>query len=225
MPKKLITIYQTLKKAYGSQHWWPAESPFEVVVGAILTQNTSWTNVERVISRLKEKNLLSAKRMSKFPVKALARCLRPAGYFNVKTRRLKNFLIFLTEEYGGNLKHLFTEPLAVLRQKLLDVNGIGPETADSIILYAAGKPIFVVDGYTRRAFSKLGLLKASASYHETQSYFMNNLPLNVKLFNEFHALIVEHAKRFCKTRPICGPCPLRSGCVYGRMHHTRTGSS
>ena len=217
MSKSLFTIFKILKKAYGPQHWWPADSPFEVAVGAILTQNTSWKNVERAIGRLKKKNLLSTGRMSRSPIKTLAQCLKPAGYFNVKARRLKNFLIFLSNEYKGSLQKLFTEPLAALRQKLLTINGIGPETADSIILYAAEKPIFVVDAYTKRIFSRIGFLKLSASYDETQACFMKNLPLNTKLFNEFHALIVEHAKRFCKTKPVCEPCPLRPRCEYAKQ--------
>ena len=214
MQKRLIALFHSLKKAYGPQHWWPADTPFEMAVGAILTQNTSWANVERAIGRLRERDLLSAKRMSKAPLRVLSQCLKPVGYFNVKAGRLKNFLNLLSSEYKGSLKKLLTEPLPALRQKLLDVNGIGPETADSIILYGAKKPIFVVDAYTRRVFSRTGLLRPSASYEETQAYFMEHLPSQVGLFNEFHALIVEHAKQFCKTKPVCGPCPLRLSCNY-----------
>ncbi|OIO37812.1 MAG: endonuclease [Candidatus Omnitrophica bacterium CG1_02_49_16] len=221
MQKNLLALFRILKKSYGSQHWWPANTPFEVAVGAILTQNTSWANVERAIDLLKKAKLLSPKKMFRAPPRILLRCLRPAGFFNIKAKRLKNFLDFLFVEYGGSLKRLFAQPTANLRQKLLNVNGIGPETADSIILYAAEKPIFVVDAYTKRIFSRIGSIRETDSYDQVQGYFMRSLPGKTALFNEFHALIVEHAKRFCRVKPICDPCPLRLHCRFAKHLSTK----
>ncbi len=209
-----IVIYRALKRAYGPQYWWPADTKFEVIVGAILTQNTAWINVERALVRLKEKKLLFISAMSKIPIRHLADCLVPAGYFNIKAKRLKNFLSALNLKYRGSLKLFLGQPIPKLREELLSINGIGPETADSIVLYAANKPIFVVDAYTKRIFSRIGMIKFAASYGEIQQYFMNNLPKSVSLFNEFHALIVEHAKRICKNKPLCRQCVLRNQCQY-----------
>ncbi|HTL71068.1 MAG TPA: endonuclease III domain-containing protein [Candidatus Eisenbacteria bacterium] len=205
-------IYRRLLARYGRQKWWPADTPFEVIVGAILTQNTAWANVERAIAALKKRRLLTPRGVCRVPVSSLASVIRPAGYFNVKARRLKNFIRFLDREYGGSLPALLAEPAPVLRQKLLGVNGIGNETADCIVLYAAGKPSFVVDAYTKRLFSRYGLLRADADYAAVQRMFTESLPQSARLFNEYHALIVEHSKRACSARPLCGQCILRAEC-------------
>lgn len=207
--KKLLAIYRALYKAYGPQHWWPGETPFEVMVGAVLTQNTAWANVEKAIANLKRHGLLIPSRMSAVTPKRLALLIRPSGYFNVKAKRLKHLVSFITREYGGSLRRLFAEGPAELRRKLLDVHGIGPETADSILLYAAKRPFFVVDAYTRRVFGRHGLVAESARYHDVQGLVMENLPRSEPLFNEYHALIVKVAKERCKKRrPLCTGCPL-----------------
>ncbi|MBI3315412.1 MAG: hypothetical protein HYZ87_00335 [Candidatus Omnitrophica bacterium] len=214
-PKDLTAIYRLLWKQYGPQHWWPAETPFEVIVGAILTQNTAWKNVETAIQGLKKKRLLSPRKMTEVSSSVLARVIRPAGYFNVKARRLKHFLLFLRQRYKGDLKTLLKRSIGPLREALLSVNGIGPETADSIVLYAAHKPIFVVDAYTRRIFSRLGFLGGEESYGEIQAVFMKALPKQTTLFNEYHALIVAHGKNTCAARhPRCSRCSLERLCEY-----------
>ena len=214
MLASLLSIFNRLKNEFGPQHWWPAKTPFEVVVGAILTQNTAWSNVEKAIKNLRGERLLSANRMHRAKPRLLASLIRPAGYFNVKSKRLKNFITFLNKEYSGSLDKLFKEPAPRLRGRLLGVNGIGPETADSIMLYAAGKPIFVVDAYTKRIFSRLGMLNGEPSYDTVQRYFEARLPKDRKLFNEFHALIVKLAKEVCTKKPNCRRCPLRLKCSY-----------
>ncbi|MFQ5680975.1 MAG: endonuclease III domain-containing protein [Candidatus Omnitrophota bacterium] len=212
---RLRSYYKKLYACFGPQHWWPGETPFEVTVGAILTQNTSWSNVRRAIDNLKSDRSLSPQRMHKMPLRRLARLIRPAGYFNVKARRLKNFLDFLFVAYQGDLQRMFRgrdgrrRRIRRLREELLSLNGIGEETADSIILYAAGMPIFVVDAYTRRIFSRHGIIEPQASYREIQDVFMDALPADSRLFNEFHALIVRLGKEFCrKNKPRCQECPL-----------------
>ncbi len=214
-------IFKSFKKVYGPQHWWPARTRFEVIVGAILTQNASWANVVKALARLKRSGPLSIKRLHKIPINVLAGHIRPAGYFNLKARRLKNFINFLNDRYSGSLDRLFKEPAIGLRNRLLEVNGIGPETADSIVLYAAAKPSFVVDAYTRRIFSRVGLISEGSSYEQVQRYFMSNLPPNVRLFNEFHALIVEHAKRVCKKSPDCPACVIRPVCRFFLSAHLK----
>ncbi|MBI4706844.1 MAG: endonuclease III domain-containing protein [Candidatus Omnitrophica bacterium] len=221
MEYKLISIYDKLSKAFGPQHWWPGDSSFEVMVGAILTQNTNWVNVEKAIVNLKEEKLLDAKKLYKLPEKKLAKLIRPAGYYNVKAKRLKNFLRFFLESYRGNIRAMKKADLDILRRQLLNVNGIGPETADSILLYALEKNIFVVDAYTKRVFSRHRIIKEDAGYHEVQEIFMRlvncagksackSISGWVRLFNEYHALIVRLAKEFClKNKPKCGLCPLR----------------
>jgi endonuclease-3 related protein len=203
-------------KCYGPQHWWPARTPFEVIIGAILTQNTAWTNVEKAIRNLKREKLLSVQRLSRAGAGTVASCLKPAGYFNVKTRRLKNFLTFLNQKFEGRLENLFSEAMPVLKQKLLAVNGIGHETADSIILYAARKPVFVVDAYTIRIFSRVGVLKETDHYEKIQNYFTGHLPSSERLFNEYHALIVKLAKECCRKKPLCAKCPLLNGCAFAK---------
>ena len=204
----LKEIYRVLFKAFGPQRWWPAESPFEVMVGAILTQNTNWGNVEKAVVNLKKKKCLSAESLREIPLHELASLIKPAGYFNVKAKRLKNFIQFFFDEYDGKIERMKKEPLAGLREKLLKVNGIGPETADSILLYALGKPIFVVDAYTRRVLYRHNMIKKDADYHSVQRMFQEGLESPVALFNEYHALLVRLGKDFCKPKALCQQCPL-----------------
>ncbi|MDP8212294.1 MAG: endonuclease III domain-containing protein [Candidatus Zapsychrus exili] len=204
----LSNIYKSLYAAFGKQHWWPGKTKFEVIVGAILTQNTNWSNVERAINNLRKAKLLTISSLSDIPHKKLAVLIRPAGYFNVKAVRLKNFVDFLYLEYKGSLKKMESESLDVLRERLLSVNGIGPETADSILLYAFNKPIFVVDAYTKRIFSRHKVINKNDDYKKVQDIFMSNLSHDVKIFNEYHALVVRLAKEHCKTKPSCENCPL-----------------
>jgi len=207
----LVTIYTALLDHFGPQHWWPGETPFEVMVGAVLTQNTNWTNVSRAIGNLREENLLSLAALASLPEAVLAEKIRPSGYFNLKARRLKNLLVLVSqEEPAGDLDRFFSLETISLREKLLSVKGIGPETADSILLYAAQKPVFVVDAYTYRMLTRHGLIGEETDYVEMQELFMDNLPADVKLFNEFHALIVRLGKEYCKkSMPRCQLCPLR----------------
>ena len=206
---KLLPIYNRLYKFYGAQGWWPGNTRFEVIVGAILTQNTAWSNVEKAIINLKKKRLLSPEKLKKANTRQLARLIKPSGYYNIKAKRLKNFITFLYTEYGGSLTKLSSENSSELRKKLSSVSGIGPETCDSIALYAFRRPVFVVDAYTKRVFSRHHFIKETAQYHEVQDFFMKSLPKKEKLFNEYHALIVRLAKDFCKTKPDCSGCPLR----------------
>jgi endonuclease-3 related protein len=209
--KELLLIYQRLLSFFGEQGWWPAETPFEVIIGAILTQNTAWRNVERAISNLKQAAVLTPQGLRGIQEKRLARLIRPAGYYNVKAKRLKEFIAFLYKEYEGDLQRMFAEPLASLRERILRVKGVGPETADSILLYAGGKSIFVIDAYTKRVLSRHGLIMNGASYEDIQALFMKNLPEDVALYKEYHALFVQLAKSFCKTTPLCAGCPLEQG--------------
>lgn len=208
----LRKVYNKLYKAFGPRNWWPGKTPFEVMVGAILTQNTAWTNVEKAILNLKKENLLSPKRLDEVAISRLAQFIRPAGYFNVKAKRLKSFLDFLFKEYNGNLRLMGKEKTTALRNKLLNVNGIGPETCDSILLYALDRPVFVIDAYTRRIFSRCGLAGDDIPYERLQSVFMENLPRSKKLYNEYHALIVQLGKDICKKRPNCTVCVIRELC-------------
>jgi endonuclease-3 related protein len=206
---QLMTIYRTLYRAYGPQHWWPGDTPFEVVVGAVLTQNTAWVNVEKAMANLKREKLLSPSRMFNMDPLKLAALIRPCGYFNIKTKRLLNLLSFLHIRYSGRLSKMFAADPQLLRQQLLEINGIGPETSDAILLYAGGKPFFVIDSYTRRIFSRQGLIAGAADYHLVQGLFMENLPMDARIYNEYHALIVRVGKEYCKkTKPLCSCCPL-----------------
>jgi len=207
----LVDIYTALLDHFGPQQWWPGETPFEVMVGAVLTQNTNWTNVSRAIANLQEENLLSLAALANLPEAVLAEKIRPSGYYNLKARRLKNLLALISrEEPAGDLDRFFSRETLILREKLLSVKGIGPETADSILLYAAQKPVFVVDAYTYRMLTRHGLIGEETDYAEMQDLFMGNLPADVKLYNEFHALIVRLGKEYCKkSRPRCQQCPLR----------------
>lgn len=205
----LLTVYDMLNSRFGDLHWWPGETPFEIAVGAILTQNTNWKNVERAIENLKRNNLLSPEGLLHTGDERLAELIRPAGYYHIKTKRLKNFIRFLFQEYEGNLDKMFEEEPRMLRGKLLGVNGIGEETADSILLYAGEKTVFVVDAYTRRILVRHQLIDEKARYGDIQSFFMDNLPHEVPLFNQFHALLVNAGKRFCRKAPLCEECPLK----------------
>ncbi|MDA8162392.1 MAG: endonuclease III domain-containing protein [Desulfobacteraceae bacterium] len=206
---KLLLIYERLYGHFGSQRWWPAETSFEVCVGAILTQNTSWDNVKKAVSNLKSRQLLEPAVLYNLPRDMLAEFIRPAGYFNVKAQRLHAFIDFLMGRFGGDLNAMFSSGLEDLRPALLNVKGIGPETADSIILYAGGLPTFVVDAYTIRALLRHDLIGQDAEYEEVRSIFMDHLPVDPALFNEFHALWVALGKTYCKkTGPKCDACPL-----------------
>jgi endonuclease III related protein len=205
----LNEVYRRLLDAFGPQHWWPGESPFEVMVGAVLTQNTSWQNVERAIHNLREADLLDPQALYAVPVEELEELIRPAGYFRVKARRLRSLLAFVVDRYDGSLDAMFAVGLPDLRRELLAVNGIGPETADSILLYAGELPTFVVDAYTHRVFSRHGWIDFDADYHQIQDYVQGEISQEVPLYNEFHALLVRLGKDYChKTKPKCEECPL-----------------
>jgi endonuclease-3 related protein len=209
--ERLMKTYRALYRAFGPQHWWPGETPFEVMVGAVLTQNTAWRNVEKAIANLKRNGPLTPSNLHRLSERRLAVLIRPSGYFNVKAKRLRHLLEFIQTAYGGSLKRMFAEDSADLRRNLLEVNGIGPETADSILLYAGGKPVFVVDAYTKRIFGRHEYFGIDADYPHVQRFFMENLPRNTRLYNEYHALIVKLGKDYCKkTRPACATCPLGS---------------
>jgi len=204
-------MYDLLYAEFGPRHWWPGDTKIEIITGAILTQNTAWANVEKAIKGLKKEKALSVSRLSGISEKKLARLIRPSGYYNIKANRLKNFLDFLNIRYGGSIERMFGADLDRLREELLAIKGIGMETADSILLYAGNKPIFVVDAYTKRILSRHGFISQGEEYEKTQSLFMNNLPRDARLFNEFHALIVELGKSICKSKkPLCNICPIRN---------------
>jgi endonuclease-3 related protein len=209
MKHLLMRIYHKLYRAYGPRHWWPGETSFEVMVGAILTQNTSWRNVEKAIQKLKGKGVLCPDGIHRLKKKELAPLIRSSGYYRIKADRLKAFVSFLFEEYDGDLKRMRRERLDQLREKLLAIRGVGPETADSILLYGLKKPIFVVDAYTKRILSWHGIISEKASYKEVQKLFMDHLPLDEKFFNEYHALFVHLGKMVCRKVPRCDICPLK----------------
>lgn len=204
----LTKIYYLLFQRFGPQYWWPGDTPFEVVIGAILTQNTSWTNVALAIQNLKDTGCLDPKSLHSIDTSELANLIRPSGYYQIKAERLKTFIDYLFLHHEGRLEGMFDQDLNTLRGELLRIKGIGLETADSIILYAANQPIFVVDAYTRRIFSRHGFFPETWPYADIQSFFMAHLPQDVRLYNEYHALIVRLAKMHCKKRPICNQCPL-----------------
>jgi len=209
MTATLAEVYDRLFEALGPQHWWPGESPFEVIVGAVLVQNTSWKNVERAIDNLRRSDLLDPHALNDVSPEELEELIRPAGYYRIKARRLRSLLEFLVERYDGSLEQMFAADSATLREELLAVHGVGPETADSILLYAAEMPVFVVDAYTHRVLSRHGWIGFDAGYHEIQDYFHGELPQDVALYNEFHALLVRVGNRYCrKSRPKCDECPL-----------------
>ncbi len=204
----LKKIYEILYEAFGPQYWWPGETPLEVAVGAILTQNTAWKNVEKAIRNLKSKNLLYLDRLLELDNDKLAELIRPSGFYRQKAQRLKEFLIWLEKKGGCFLK--INDPTEVIRNELLSIKGIGPETADSILLYAMERPVFVVDAYTKRVLARHRIIRENANYHEVQSFFMHNLPYDVQLYKEYHALFVKLGKEYCKkSSPLCSTCPLK----------------
>ncbi len=208
--QRLFCIYELLDAYFGDLHWWPGDSPFEVIVGAILTQNTAWRNVEKAIGNLKLNGSLSPKGILMTDDHILSNLIRSSGYHHVKSRRLKSFARYLYEKYDGSLDTMFLEDLGMLRKNLLAVKGIGEETADSILLYAGGKPIFVVDTYTRRILERHGIIPGGDTYADIQNLFMNHLPRSVPLYNQYHALLVNTGKYFCKRIPRCDGCPLKA---------------
>lgn len=207
----LMEIYDLLSKQHGPQHWWPADEPFEVVIGAILTQSTAWTNVEKAIANLKRTDALTPETLYRLPREELAEMIRSSGYYNMKALKVKAFVQRLVDNYKGDLNELFALDVAPLREELLSIYGVGEETADSIILYAARKPSFVIDAYTIRILRRLGLGPEEASYADFRALFQDNLPADERLFNEFHALFVTHGKNHCRKEPLC-PCCLSALC-------------
>ena len=205
----LKDAYRRLFAHFGPQHWWPGETPFEIAVGAILTQNTNWANVERAIANIKRAKVLSCRKLLALPHRTLASLIRPAGYFNVKARRLRAFLEFLDSHYAGSMTRFANDPRPDKRDALLSINGVGPETADSILLYALHHPTFVIDAYTRRILSRHNIVDSNASYDHIKSVFETALPPDEPLFNEYHALLVACGKHYCKPTPTCDGCPLR----------------
>ena len=211
----LLRVYGFLYDAYGPQHWWPGDSPFEVVIGAILTQSAAWTNVEKAIRNLKEADALSAPALRALPMARLARLVYPSGYYNAKAVKIRAFVEHLAR-YDDDLHRMFDQEVPSLRLELRGIHGIGEETADSIILYAAGKPSFVIDAYTRRIVQRLGAPPALDSYSAYQALFSEHLPADQSLFNEYHALLVRLGKDVCRKSPLCDRCPLVPVCPTGQ---------
>jgi endonuclease-3 related protein len=205
----LTETYELLYAAFGPQHWWPGETPFEIITGAILTQNTSWANVEKAVANLKSAGYLTAEALHHIDLTRLAELIRPAGYYNIKAKRLKSWVNWLFDTYEGELTNLERISTDQLRQELLAVKGVGRETADSILLYALGRPIFVVDAYTARITVRHGLIDANADYEQLRELFESNLPHETALFNEYHALLVRTGKEFCRPKARCPGCPLQ----------------
>jgi endonuclease-3 related protein len=214
----LMIIYQQLFDRYGPRHWWPADSPFEVAVGAILTQNTNWSNVEKAIGNLRASKVLDAESICSLSRAKLEKLIRPSGFFRQKAERLQLFACYLRDNYHGNLETMLQQPLEPLRKELLTQKGIGPETADSILLYAGGHLSFVVDAYTGRLFSRLGLLCGTEKYLQIRDFFMSRLPRDATLYNEYHAQIVIQCKEHCRKRPLCPGCPLAKLCSFRQQN-------
>jgi len=208
MKKILSEFYTRMEARYGPTGWWPGDTPFEIAVGAVLTQNTAWSNVEKAIDNLKREKLLSAHAIVECPLDRLETALTPSGYFRVKARRLRSFCEYLLARYGGSMRRMQRRPLESLRPELLDVHGIGPETADDILLYACGKAVFVVDAYTRRIFSRHGIVKPNIDYEDLRRFFEMNVEPDLHLYSEYHALIVYVGKDYCRRVPRCAACPL-----------------
>jgi len=222
-------LYKRLFENFGRQHWWPMDTQyhkknnsdprFEIIIGAILTQNTAWSNVEKALYNLKQANMMDIKKISNIDKKSLQEMIKPSGFFNQKAERLKNIASYLQKNYKGDLNNFFNQDLYKIREELLSLNGIGPETADSILLYAGYKPLFVADAYTKRICKRLPL-NTNISYDEIQQYFQNNISKHysenetIQIYNELHALIVELAKNYCKKKPECNKCPLEENCNY-----------
>jgi endonuclease III related protein len=206
--EQLTEIYQQLFDCFGPQSWWPGETQFEIITGAILTQNTNWANVEKAIANLKSAHLMTPEKLYHLNISQLAELIRPAGYYNIKASRLKNFLSWFFNNYDGQLANLENLDTDRLRAELLAIKGVGQETADSILLYAFGRPVFVVDAYTARVAVRHGLIEPDADYEHLRDLFQSNLPQDVQLFNEFHALLVRLGKEFCRPNAKCPNCPL-----------------
>lgn len=213
--RRLLRLFERLLGHFGPQGWWPAETPWEVMVGAILTQNTAWTNVERAINNLKEADMLSIEAIDEASTGSLARLIRPSGYFNQKAARLKDLASYVVEAHGGRLDHLFDRPTDEVRTELLGLKGIGPETADAIMLYAGDHLTFVIDAYTLR-FARRYPMPFEPRYGPAREYFQAHLPRDLYVYQELHALLDELAKRYCRPRPTCKGCPVREGCSHGR---------
>ncbi len=209
---KIYSIYKILYRTFGTQHWWPGDTPFEVMVGAILTQNTAWKNVEKAINNLKKHDLLSPEKIYNTPTEEVAEIIKPSGFFNIKALRLKSLISFFIEDYQGKIKKMKEDEN--IREKLLSVSGIGKETADSILLYALNIPVFVVDAYTKRVLLRHNIIKEDSTYDEIQFIFTDALPEDVQIYNEYHALIVKLAKEYCRKKPLCDNCPLNSALFY-----------
>ena len=218
LKRTLPNIYQRLFNKYGPQHWWPAEEPFEVIVGAILTQSAAWTNVEKAIKNLKAANALNPLTLRQMPHDKLAELIYSCVYYNVKARKLKAFVEWFGEKYSDSLDMLFAQDQDSLRQQLLNIYGVGEETADSIMLYAGNKLTFVIDAYTRRIMGRVGTKPDKDTYGEWQKLFMDNLPADVKMFNEYHGLLVRLGKEVCRTRPLCQQCCLNPD-ICRNLHH------
>ncbi len=208
MQRKLWKIFHTLLESFGKRNWWPGETGVEIIIGTVLTQNTSWKNVEKAITNLKNHNALCINILYGMDKERLAELIRPSGFYNIKSNMLKNIFNVIYDEYNGNINDLKEINMWKLREKLLGINGIGRETADSIILYALNKPIFVIDTYTKRFLNNHKIHDGKKGYDELQDFFMKNLPHDTYLFNEFHALIVCLCQSFCKKTPLCKGCPL-----------------
>ena len=208
----LLHIYQTLLGHYGCRDWWPAKTPFEVVVGAILTQNTNWNNVEKAMTNLRQADALTVGTILNLDREKLEQLIRPSGFFRQKAERLQLFCHYLQKHHQGSLERLFDQELNLVREELLRLKGIGPETADSILLYAGQHPSFVIDAYTNRLYSRLGVLSGKEKYPEVRDLFMSHLPHDTQLYNEYHALIVIHCKDFCRKKPLCNNCPCADIC-------------
>lgn len=203
-----MEMFDLLLNHFGPQNWWPAETVLEMMVGAILTQNTNWKNVEKAIQNLKKRRVLSLDALYSIPDIELAEEIRPAGYYNIKAGRIKNLINFVMDRYGGDLSMLLKDKTQALKKGLLSIKGVGPETADSILLYACHRPVFVIDSYTHRILNRHNMTQEETSYYELQHLFTDHLPDDPALFNEFHALIVQTAKNYCRKKPLCDRCPL-----------------
>ncbi len=211
--QRLLNIYRQLFAHFGPQNWWPADSAFEVIIGAILTQNTNWKNVEKAINNLKTAKALNPKAILKIRNSKLENWIKPSGFYKQKAKKLKVFVRYFTDKYQGKLRRMFNKPVSQLRTELLNIHGIGPETADSILLYAAEKRSFVVDAYTRRIGKRIGLYQTD-DYHAIKAYYEENLLRSLEIYKEYHALLVELAKIYCRVKPLCKPCPLFKVCDY-----------
>jgi endonuclease-3 related protein len=219
--RRLLSIFDRLYGRYGPQNWWPGDTDLEIIVGAILTQSASWRNVDRALNALKVRGLLNLDSLRSIDQEKLAWMIRPSGYFNAKAAKIKAFVAMLDEHYKGRLGMLLSEPLDVMRERLIATPGIGPETADAIVLYAGGLPTFVIDAYTRRIMQRIGLGPVGDAYEDWRAFFTESLPADAGLFNEYHALLVAHGKALCtKTRPRCADCPLLEICATGQASVT-----